>query len=78
MARFRYAKKFALIALVMLLPLAYVGYAYLADQDSKIGFSAKERVGVTYADPANQLLIQLAAGRTRRSRSYVRNGRPAG
>ena len=64
MARFRYAKKFALIALVMLLPLAYVGHAYLADQDSKIGFSAKERVGVTYTDPANRLLIALATGRT--------------
>ena len=64
MARFRYAKKFALIAVVMLLPLAYVGYAYLADQGSKIGFSAKERVGVSYVAPANQLLTQLAAGRT--------------
>ena len=64
MARFRYAKKFALIAVVMLLPLAYVGYAYLADQGSKIGFSAKERVGVSYIAPANQLLTQLAAGRT--------------
>jgi methyl-accepting chemotaxis protein len=64
MARFRYAKKFALIAVVMLLPLAYVGHAYLADQGSKIGFSAKERVGVTYVAPANKLLTQLAAGRT--------------
>src|ERR1043165_5605130 len=64
MGRFRYAKKFTLIAVVMLLPLAYVGHAYLADQGSKIGFSAKERVGVTYIAPANQLLTQLAAGRT--------------
>jgi methyl-accepting chemotaxis protein len=64
MARFRYAKKFALIAVVMLLPLAYVGHAYLADQGAKIGFSTKERVGVTYAAPANRLLAQLVAGRT--------------
>ena len=64
MGRFKYAQKFVLIAIALLIPLAYVGYAYAKEQSSKIGFSSKERVGVVYAAPANELLARLAAGRT--------------
>jgi methyl-accepting chemotaxis protein len=64
MGRFKYAQKFVLVAIVLLIPLAYVGYAYLKEQGTKVGFSAKERVGVAYVAPANELLARLAAGRT--------------
>jgi methyl-accepting chemotaxis protein len=62
--RFKYAQKFVLIAVVLLVPLAYVGYAYVKEQGTKVGFSAKERIGVVYAAPADELLARLAAGRT--------------
>ena len=42
LGRLRYAKKFAFIGLVLLLPLAYVTRAYVRVQDEQIAFSAKE------------------------------------
>lgn len=53
-----------LVAAVLLVPLIYVGYSYLGQQATQIGFSAKERVGVTYVIPAENLVAQVAAGRT--------------
>jgi hypothetical protein len=46
MGRLRYAKKFALIGLVLLAPLVFMGQAYLGDKGAAIAFNAKERVGV--------------------------------
>jgi methyl-accepting chemotaxis protein len=59
MDRLRYAWKFAVIATVLLAPLAYVGHAYLQQQNSQIAFSAKERVGVAYIQPVENLLVGL-------------------
>ena len=60
MERLRYLGKFLLIGLVMLAPLAYVGKAYLDQQGAQIGFSAKERVGVTYITPLSRVLVLTA------------------
>src|SRR6266516_4843483 len=63
MGRLGYAKKFVLIGLVLLAPLAYVGHAYLTQQSAQIGFSAKERVGVVELEPATTLLGRLVQAR---------------
>jgi len=63
MARLRYAQKFALIAVVMLAPLAYVAWEYRGSQQRQIDFSAKERLGVDYVRPVSQLLIALGSAR---------------
>lgn len=63
MARLRYAQKFALIAVVMLAPLAYVAWEYRGSQQRQIDFSAKERLGVDYVRPVSRLLIALGAAR---------------
>jgi methyl-accepting chemotaxis protein len=64
MGRLRYAKKFVLIGLVLLAPLAYVGQAYLGDKGAAIEFNAKERVGVEYVGPTATLLGDLVRLRT--------------
>jgi methyl-accepting chemotaxis protein len=63
LSRLRFAHKFILIGLVLLIAIAVVGRAYLQTQSSQIAFSAKERVGVRVIDPAGQLLGRLAAAR---------------
>ncbi len=63
MARLRYAQKFALIAVVMLAPLAYVAWEYRGNQQGQIDFSAKERLGVDYVRPVSSLLVALGAAR---------------
>jgi len=45
MARLTYARKFALIGLVLLIPAVLALHAYWTQQGSQIAFSAKERVG---------------------------------
>jgi methyl-accepting chemotaxis protein len=59
MDRLRYAWKFVVIAAVLLAPLAYVGRAYLDQQNAQIAFSAKERVGTSYIQPLEALLVDL-------------------
>jgi diguanylate cyclase (GGDEF)-like protein len=51
LGRLRYATKFAFIALVLLLPLAFVARAYVQIQTEQVAFSAKERLGVAYVAP---------------------------
>ncbi len=69
--RLRYAYKFALIGVIILATLGFVGVAYVQQVSKQIDFSAKERVGVVYVAPAARLteaLVQLrsavAAGDT--------------
>jgi len=64
MGRLSYARKFALIGLVLLVPLAYAVHSYLGEKGASIDFSAKERVGVTYAQPAASLLGDLIGARS--------------
>ena len=61
--RLKYAQKFLLIGLVLLAPLAFVGYTYLGQQGTQTAFSAKERVGVAYIRPLNALLGTLVQAR---------------
>src|SRR3954468_4542703 len=57
MARLRYAHKFVVVGLVLLIPLGFVASAYVQLQHSQIAFSAKERDGVAMMTP----LIALTA-----------------
>jgi methyl-accepting chemotaxis protein len=60
--RLRYAYKFAVIGVVILATVGFVGLAYLGEVSKQIDFSAKERVGVVYVAPAARLaeaLVQL-------------------
>jgi signal transduction histidine kinase/CheY-like chemotaxis protein len=51
MNRLRYPQKFALVGLVMLLPLAVVLSQYLTKIDEDINFADKELAGVQYLNP---------------------------
>ena len=62
LGRLRYAYKFALIGVITLATIGFVGVAYLQEVSKQIDFSAKERVGVVYVAPAARLteaLVQL-------------------
>jgi methyl-accepting chemotaxis protein len=63
MARLTYARKFALIGLVLLAPAALALRAYWSQQGAQIAFSAKERVGMVYLRPANDLAVELVRTR---------------
>ena len=64
MSRLSYARKFALIGVVLLIPAAVALEAYWSQQSAQIDFSAKERLGVEVARPATTLVAALAAART--------------
>jgi len=72
MGRLTYARKFVLLAVVLLAPLVYVGNAFVGQQGSQIAFSSKERVGVAYIAPLDELL-----GRLVETRAAVATGAPA-
>src|SRR5690242_2784640 len=73
MGRLKYAQKFALIGLVLLAPVAVIGYSYLGQQGAQTSFSADERVGVAYVTPVNELLGKLVQNRA----AVVRGQAPA-
>ncbi|MCW2972430.1 MAG: methyl-accepting chemotaxis sensory transducer [Thermoleophilia bacterium] len=58
--RVSFAWKFAIIAVVLLTPLVYVGKAYLGSQGGNHDFSDKERVGERYIEPATVVTAALA------------------
>jgi diguanylate cyclase (GGDEF)-like protein len=69
--RLRYAQKFVVVGLVLLVPLTLVAAAYVNLQRSQIAFSLKERDGVAYQRALLRLTVDvaglrsdLAAGRT--------------
>jgi methyl-accepting chemotaxis protein len=64
MARLTYARKFALIGLVLLVPAVLALRAYWTQQGTQIAFSAKERVGMVYLEPANELVVKLVEARS--------------
>ncbi len=64
MSRLSYAWKFALIGLVLLIPGALALHAYWAQQGAQIAFSAKERVGMVYLEPAQKLVVALVDARS--------------
>src|ERR1700755_1239394 len=63
MSRLTYARKFALIGLVLLVPVGLALHAYWTQQGAQIAFSAKERVGMVYLEPANELVVKLVQAR---------------
>ena len=64
MTRLSYAWKFALIGLVLLIPGALALGAYWVQQGAQIAFSAKERVGMVYLEPAQELVVALVDARS--------------
>ena len=63
LSRLRFAHKFALIGLVLVVAVAVVGRAYVQTQNAQIAFSAKERVGIRVIEPSGELLGSLALAR---------------
>ena len=53
----------SLIGLVLLVPAVLALHAYWTQQGSQIAFSAKERVGMVYLKPANELVVKLVEAR---------------
>lgn len=53
--RLRYGAKFALIAVLLGLPLAYVTKAFLSEIGAQIAFAQNERVGVQYLTPLSKI-----------------------
>jgi methyl-accepting chemotaxis protein len=64
LGKLRYRHKFALIGLVLMVPALIAGKAYLDQQGAQIDFSAKERTGMEYVQPANSLLLRLVDARS--------------
>jgi hypothetical protein len=69
LGKLRYRHKFALIGLVLMVPALIAGKAYLDQQGAQIDFSAKERTGMEYVQPANSLLLRLVDARSAAVRS---------
>ena len=61
--RLRYAQKFVVVGLVLLIPLGFVAAAYVGLQRDQIAFSVKERDGVAYLAPLVELASRVAQGR---------------
>jgi diguanylate cyclase (GGDEF)-like protein len=61
--RLRYAQKFVVVGLVLLIPLGFVATAYVGLQRDQIAFSAKERSGVAYMAPLVELTARVAQAR---------------
>jgi methyl-accepting chemotaxis protein len=59
MNRLSYARKFALIGLLLLLPLAVVSYLQISLATERVDFNQKESYGVAYITPARELLRQV-------------------
>ncbi|MCW2924278.1 MAG: methyl-accepting chemotaxis sensory transducer [Thermoleophilia bacterium] len=64
MDRLSFASKFVVIALVLLAPLAYVGWSYLGVQRTNTDFSSKERVGIRYIKPGTAVVDGIAKARS--------------
>jgi methyl-accepting chemotaxis protein len=57
--RLRYAQKFLLIGVVMVVPLAWVVKSYIGVQNQGTAFADSESVGVTYLRPTTDVLFQV-------------------
>ena len=63
MSRLRYAQKFVLIGLVMIVPLAWVVKSYLGVQNDGTSFANAEQAGVVYLKPTTDLLLSVIRAR---------------
>ena len=73
MRRLKLAQKFALIAVVLIAPLAFVTYSYVSAQGKHEAFSIKERAGLIAVRPLVALLGAVAE-----ARSGAAHSNPAG
>ncbi|HWW52323.1 MAG TPA: methyl-accepting chemotaxis protein, partial [Acidimicrobiales bacterium] len=64
MSRLKLAQKFAVIAVVLIVPLVFVMTSYLGLQNRQVAFSSKERVGVVAIRPMVELLAAVDAARS--------------
>jgi methyl-accepting chemotaxis protein len=64
MGRLPYARKFLLIGVVLLAPLAFVTQQYVTEKNAQEAFSALELDGVAYVAPASELLGKVVAARS--------------
>jgi methyl-accepting chemotaxis protein len=64
MGRLRYAQKFLLIGLVMIVPLGWVVKSYLGVQSNGTSFANAEQAGVVYLKPTTDLLLAVVRART--------------
>ena len=62
--RLRFVRKFALIGLVMLVPLIWVVRAYVDVQNNGTSFAQQEQVGLSYLRPLTTLLFDLIRARS--------------
>jgi methyl-accepting chemotaxis protein len=63
--RMSYARKIAVVALVLALPLGIVSWAYVDTQRAQISFAEREREGVQYLKPLLDVLLSVADARNR-------------
>ncbi|MEA2481835.1 MAG: hypothetical protein QOJ07_3757, partial [Thermoleophilaceae bacterium] len=63
MSRLTYARKFALLGLILLAPAGFALHAYWTTQGETLAFADSERVGVRYLGPANDLVLRVVAAR---------------
>jgi methyl-accepting chemotaxis protein len=59
MNRLSYARKFSLIGLLLLLPLAVVSYLQISLATERVDFNQKESYGVSYITPVREILRQV-------------------
>jgi methyl-accepting chemotaxis protein len=64
MSRLRYAQKFLLIGLVMVVPLGWVVKSYLGVQSNGSSFANAEQAGVVYLKPTTDLLLAVVRARS--------------
>jgi len=76
LSRLRYAPKFVAIGLVLMLPLAYVSWAYVDEKSSQRAFNNQERVGLRYVVPALEVLDELISARSAAVQASI-NGTPS-
>jgi diguanylate cyclase (GGDEF)-like protein len=63
--RLRYAHKFAVVGMVLLVPLGFITWSYVDLQRTQIAFSAKEREGVALMAPVVELMADTVQARHR-------------
>src|SRR5450755_4110427 len=74
LGRIRYAHKFVVVGLVLLVPLGFLAGAYVSLQRGQVDFSARERVGVAYMSPLTALTTAVVEARHRMVAVHDRTG----
>ncbi len=64
MRRLKLAQKFALIAIVLVAPLAFVTYSYYVTQNKQVVFADQERAGIVAIRPMVELLAAVGEARS--------------